>query len=158
MMKEVMFSAVQFLVPAARVLDLYAGTGQLGIEALSRGAKSCVFVDNSSQACKLIHKNLERTGLDSLSRVINNDVFVFLNANRHNYDLIFIDPPYRQQCVQRILPLLNRLLSSGGMVLCETESQADLEESYGALELKKKYTHGTVAVWLYRKAKGQDEI
>ena len=76
--KEAMFSIIQFDIPGARVLDLFGGTGQLGIEALSRGAKSAVFVDAGDKACRLIQENLKRTRLDQQGRVVRSDYLDYL--------------------------------------------------------------------------------
>ena len=108
--KEAMFSSVQFLVPGARVLDLFAGSGQLGIEALSRGAKSCLFVDRSTE-----------------------------------------DPPFHHDTVAAVLPLLAAKMAPGGVVLCETEREADLPEQAGALTLVKQYNYGKIKVSRYER-------
>ena len=94
--KEAMFSIVQFDLPGARVLDLYAGSGQLGIEALSRGANSAVFVDAREDACKLIRENLKRTRLQEDARVVRGDYLDYLSRCREQYDIIFLDPPYAE--------------------------------------------------------------
>ena len=91
--KEGLFSAIQFEIPGARVLDLFAGTGQLGIEALSRGAKSSVFVDAGSEACRLVRENLQRTGLTSQAQVVQADYLQFLARCQGPFDIIFLDPP-----------------------------------------------------------------
>ena len=80
--KEAMFSIIQFEVPGARVLDLFGGSGQLGIEALSRGAKSAVFVDATENACKLIRENLKRTKLEQEGRVFRSDYLDYLKRCR----------------------------------------------------------------------------
>ena len=91
--KEALFSALQFDIEGRRVLDLFAGSGQLGIEALSRGAKSCVFVDNSRASINLVKKNLEITGLEDNAKVIQSDFSSFAAMSRDTFDLVFLDPP-----------------------------------------------------------------
>ena len=91
--KEAIFNIIQFELPAARVLDLFGGTGQLGIEALSREAKSAVFVDEREEACRLIRENLKRTKLDSQGRVVRSDYLEYLKRCREQYSIIFLDPP-----------------------------------------------------------------
>lgn len=148
--KEVMFSAIQFSVAGARVLDLCAGSGQLGIEALSRDASMCVFVDRDRAACDIVKHNLKKTGLFQKSRVTTGDAGRFLAFTKDKFDLIFIDPPYKQGVVNHLLPLVVPVVSAGGYVLCETESDCSLPQTMGSLELKREYRHGSTTVWLYR--------
>ena len=91
--KEAMFSSVQFLVPGARVLDLFAGSGQLGIEALSRGAKSCIFVDRSSDALAIVKANCKTAGVDRQSDIRQAEALPFLANIRGPFDLVLLDPP-----------------------------------------------------------------
>jgi len=147
--KETMFSAVQFRLPGANALDLFAGSGQLGIEALSRGAKRCVFVDSSREACALVSRNLARTGLAGLSDVRRSDASAFLASCREKFDIVLVDPPYRYDTARTVLPALSRLAAPGCRVLCETETGADMPEAEGDLTLRKSYRHGTTTVWLY---------
>ena len=94
--KEAVFSIIQFDLPGASVLDLFGGTGQLGIEALSRGAKDAVFVDERDDACKLIKENLRRTKLEQQGQVIRSDYNAFLKSTSRKFDIIFLDPPYAE--------------------------------------------------------------
>ena len=91
--KEGMFNVLQFDIEGRRVLDLFAGTGQLGIECLSRGAKSAVFVDRRADAVKLIRENLKVTELTDRARVVSGDSMEYLKQLREQFDLIFLDPP-----------------------------------------------------------------
>ena len=92
--KEALFSIIQFDIPTAKVLDLFGGTGQLGIEALSRGAKSAVFVDAGEPACRLIKENLRRTKLEADATVIRSDYLAYLKRCKEKFDIIFLDPPF----------------------------------------------------------------
>ena len=92
--KEALFSIIQFELPGARVLDLFGGTGQLGIEAISRGAKEAVFVDAREDACKLIRENLKRTKMEQAGKVIRSDYLDYLKRCRETFDIILLDPPY----------------------------------------------------------------
>ena len=123
--KEAMFSSVQFLVPGARVLDLFAGSGQLGIEALSRGAKSCIFVDRSSDALAIVKAN--------------------------PFDLVLLDPPFHYDTLNEVLPALADKVAPGGVVLAESEREAALPERAGALVLAKQYYYGKIMVSRYEK-------
>ena len=149
--KEGMFSAVQFLLPGAQVLDLFAGSGQLGIEALSRGAQHCVFVDESKAAVRVIRQNLQAAQLLARAQVVNGPAQGFLCSCAQQFDLILLDPPYRQGTVAALLPQLARVLAPGGAVLCETEQGALLPQQPEGLVLKKEYRYGTVRVTKYEK-------
>ena len=104
--KEAMFSSVQFLVPGARVLDLFAGSGQLGIEALSRGAKSCLFVDRSAEALAVVRANCKTAGVDRQSDIRQGEAESFLANIRGPFDLALLDPPFHHDTVAAVLPLL----------------------------------------------------
>ena len=145
--KEAMFSSVQFLVPGARVLDLFAGSGQLGIEALSRGAKSCLFVDRSAEALAVVKANCKTAGGDIRQGEAEN----FLANIRGPFDLALLDPPFHHDTVAAVLPLLAAKMAPGGVVLCETEREADLPEQAGALTLVKQYNYGKIKVSRYER-------
>ena len=147
--KEGLFSAVQFMLEGARVLDLCAGSGQLGIEALSRGAAKCVFIDQNRDAAALIQQNLKAAGLFSQASVAMTSVESYLSTCRDKFDLIVLDPPYRQNMVAEMLPLIARVLAEGGTVMAETEFGAPLPEKVDGLILKKQYKHGTIALSRY---------
>ena len=144
--KEAMFSSVQFLVPGARVLDLFAGSGQLGIEALSRGAKSCLFVDRSAEALAVVKANCKTAGVDRQSDIRQGEANI-----RGPFDLALLDPPFHHDTVAAVLPLLAPKMAPGGVVLCETEREADLPEQAGALTLVKQYNYGKIKVSRYER-------
>ena len=101
--KESLFNIIQFDIEGRRVLDLFGGTGQLGIEALSRGAEHCTFVDQRRDAAALIKENLKATELSDRSRVVQGDSLAFLQSCREKFDLIFLDPPYQEDLLERAL-------------------------------------------------------
>ena len=149
--KEAMFSSVQFLVPGARVLDLFAGSGQLGIEALSRGAKSCLFVDRSTEALAIVKANCKTAGVDRQSDIRQGEAENFLAKIRGPFDLALLDPPFHHDTVAAVLPLLAAKMAPGGVVLCETEREADLPEQAGTLTLVKQYNYGKIKVSRYER-------
>ena len=153
--KEAIFSSVQFVLPGARVLDLFAGSGQLGIEALSRGAARCVFLDQNRDAVRIIMENCKHCSLFDRSRVNVGEASLFLSAAGEQFDLILLDPPYRNNIIPPMLPAVERVTAPGGIVLCETERDAQLPAVAGSLALKKKYQYGTIAVWRYEKEKSE---
>jgi len=150
--KESVFSIIQFEVEGARVLDLFAGSGQMGIEALSRGAGSCVFVDNAKESIATLRANLATTGLLNKAKVIQSDALSFLRGYRHGpFDIVFADPPYMAGILEKALPLLAEHLSESAAVFCETGPGAKLPAAIGGLALKKQYRYGNTAVSLYRR-------
>ena len=126
--KEGMFSSVQFLVPGAKVLDLFAGSGQLGIEALSRGAAHCTFVEHSRPAAAVVRANLAAAGVAGRAEVAVTDAFAFLAHAKGPYDLVLLDPPFGHGTLARVLALLGPLLSANAAVLAESEPDAWLPE------------------------------
>lgn len=154
--KEGMFSAVQFMLPGAVVLDLFAGSGQLGIEALSRGAARCVFCDADANAAAVVQANCRAAGVFGQSRVVRMPAEQLLATTRDTFDLVLLDPPYRQGTLAAVLPLVDKVTAPGGTVLCESEQDAGLPERAGGLVLQKQYKYGTVRVTRYRKESGDE--
>ena len=107
--KEALFSIINFDIPSAKVLDLFGGTGQLGIEALSRGADRAVFVDAREDACKLIRENLPRTKLQSTAQVVRSDYMDYLNRCREQFSIIFLDPPYAEEYLEKSLKRITEI-------------------------------------------------
>lgn len=150
MVKEAIFSIIQFDVPSASVLDLFAGSGQLGIEAISRGAEHCVFVDKSKNSISIIKENIEHCGFGAASRVLNMDSFDYLKVAKKGFDIALLDPPYRNGLIEKALPELEKLMNDGGIVVCEHEyGELELPESVGRLKLRKKYKYGKIALTVY---------
>ena len=151
--KEAMFSIVQFDLPGASVLDLFGGTGQLGIEAVSRGAKSATFVDNREDACRLIRENLKRTGMEKESRVVRMDYMDFLKRNREKYDIVLLDPPYAEEYLENSLKMITEIdiLQSGGIIIAERPLGKDLSLDFEGFERSRDYKYGTTLLAVYRK-------
>ena len=145
--KEAMFSIVQFDLPGARVLDLYAGSGQLGIEALSRGAARCVFLDENRDAVNIVMKNCKNCGVFDRSRVNIGEAARYLSACHEQFDLVLLDPPFRGGTLEKILPGVEKRVAPGGIVLCESETGLVLPAEVGSLTLKKQYKYGKVLLW-----------
>ena len=153
--KEAIFSVIQFDVPAARVLDLFAGSGQLGIEALSRGAAHCVFVDKNPDAVTVVRDNLAACKFPASDvRVLNADSVEFAKTSKGGFDIAFLDPPYRNGLLESVLPHLGDKMTEGGIVVCEHESELTLPESFAGLTLRKRYRYGKVAVTVYNASEG----
>lgn len=148
--KESLFNIIQFDIEGRRVLDLFAGTGQLGIECLSRGAKDCTFVDMSAEALSLVKYNLSNCGLEA--RVVRDDSLAFLKRGGA-YDLILIDPPYATELVDKALEIIYSvdILTEGGIIVCESPREKILPELAPPYRKLKEYRYGRVKLTTYAK-------
>ena len=146
--KEGLFSALQFDIEGRRVLDLFAGTGQLGIEALSRGAAGCVFVDRRAEAVGCIRENLRLTGLSDRAQVVSGESMTYLKSVREKFDLIFLDPPYGGELLNRALQEICRIdiLSEGGIIICESGENDALLPVPAPYRVLRRYHYGHSAV------------
>ena len=151
--KEALFSIIQFDIPAASVLDLFGGTGQLGIEALSRGAKRAVFVDESDKACRLIQENLRRTRMEGEGAVVRGDYLAYLSRCREKFDIIFLDPPYAEVFLENALNRITEIdiLQSGGIIVTERPLGKELPYEFEGYARSKDYKYGNTLITLYRK-------
>ena len=152
--KEALFSILQFDLPGTRVLDLFAGTGQLGIEALSRGAVEAVFVDENENACALVHENLRRTRLSDCSRVVRSDYVSFLKSTRDKFDIILLDPPYAEVFLENALKMITEIdiLQSGGIIVTERPLGKELSFDFSGFVRSKDYKYSKTVLTLYRKS------
>ncbi len=149
--KEAMFSSIQFDIEGRKVLDLFAGCGQLGIEALSRGARSAVFVDASDASLNTVKENLKNTELESRAKTVRSDFSVFLARNTEKFDIIFLDPPYKSGFLKEALDGAASAASDSCVIFCEHPKEIELPEKSGAFAVFKKYRFGKVFVTVYRK-------
>ena len=150
MVKEALFNMIQFDIEGRRVLDLFAGTGQLGIEALSRGASEVLFCDESAKAVKLIRTNLERCGLKA--RVEQGDSLGFLNR-AGKFDLVFLDPPYDTNLLNKALEAIQNvdILNDGGIIICESRREKTLPEMNPPYRKTLARRYGKVCLTVYKK-------
>ena len=148
--KEAMFNILQFDLEGRRVLDLFAGTGQLGIECLSRGAREVVFIDQNRDAVKLIRENLKSCGFSA--PVLQQDAISYLNGCG-SFDLILVDPPYDAGLYDLVLERINYIdiLSEGGIILCESRRETVMPELRAPYRKRKEYRYGKVKLSLYSK-------
>ena len=151
--KDAIFSIIQFDIEGRRILDLFAGTGQLGVECLSRGAKSAVFVDQREEACKLIRENLRRTKLEGDGKVVRSDYMDYLKRCREEYDIIFLDPPYAEVFLENSLKQIAEIdiLRSGGIIVAERPVGKELPWEFEGFTRSKDYKYGKVLLTIYRK-------
>lgn len=148
--KESIFNIIQFDIEGRNVLDLFAGTGQLGIECLSRGAKSVTFVDKSRESLELVSQNLKICGLQG--RTVCSDSIEFL---RHcgKYDLIILDPPYATELINDALEVIELIdiLAEGGIIVCESMREKVLRDVKPPYCRKKEYNYGKVKLTVFVK-------
>ena len=151
--KEAMFSILQFDLPGTRVLDLFGGTGQLGIEAMSRGAKSAVFVDAGEKACALIKENLKRCKMENDAKVVRSDYMQYLERCRETFDIVLLDPPYAEVFLENALKKLSEIdiLESGGIIVAERPVGKSLLCDFSGFSRSKDYKYGQTLLTLYRK-------
>lgn len=151
--KEALFSIIQFEIPAAKVLDLFGGTGQLGIEALSRDAKSAVFVDEREDACRLIRENLKRTKLEHQAQVVRSDYMAFLKNCRDKFNIILLDPPYAEVFLENALKMITEIdiLETGGIIVAERPLGKDLPWEFPGYTRSRDYKYGKTLITVYRK-------
>ena len=151
--KEGMFSALQFEIEGRKVLDLFAGTGQLGIECLSRGAASAVFVDRRADAVKLIRENLRLTELEDRARVVAGDSMEYLKSIREPFDIIFLDPPYAAGLLEPAIAHIAKfdILAPHGIIAAEHPAARVLPALAPPYRLHRTYRYGKIALTLYRR-------
>lgn len=151
--KEALFSIIHFEIPGAKVLDLFGGTGQLGIEAISRGAASAVFVDQSEKACQLIRENVKRTKFEEFADIICADYLSYLNHCREKFNIIFLDPPYAEVFLENSLKMITEIdiLQSGGIIVTERPMGKDLSCEFPGYSRSKEYKYGKTLLTLFRK-------
>ncbi len=148
--KEALFSIIQFEIEGRKVLDLFGGSGQLAIEALSRGADSAVIVDMSKKSVDVIKQNLEHTGFSKKAVVVCGDALSFLSRRTEKYDIALIDPPYSKGILERALEKVPEVMNESGVIICEAPYKDELPECAGNWKLIKKYRYGKTGLFLYR--------
>ena len=151
--KEAMFSIVQFDLPGATVLDLFGGTGQLGIEALSRGAAAAVFVDLREDACRLIKENVKRAGFEKEAHVIRSDYMAYLKRCSTKFDIVLLDPPYAEEFLENSLKMIAEIdiLKTGGIIIAERPVEKTALPELCGFDRSKDYKYGSTLVTIFRK-------
>lgn len=153
--KESIFGSIQNYIQDSIVLDLFAGSGNLGIEALSNGSEYCYFVDNNKECIKCINDNLNKFNINNKSKVIFKDynkVLEYFKDNNINFDLIFIDPPYKYENINDIVNIITKynLLNNNGILVLEFKyDNLSLDSNIYTLHKSKKY--GDKFVFIYKK-------
>ncbi len=149
--KEGIFSAIQFDIEGRRFLDLFAGSGQMGLEALSRGALSATFVDASAQSIKVCKENVNSTGFSEFSKIHRNDALAFLALTNETFDIAFLDPPYSAGLLEKALFAVAKKMSDYGIIICEHPPEVNLPEQVDDFLVYKKYRYGKINLTTYKK-------
>ena len=163
--KEAVFSVLAFDVPGRRVLDLFAGSGQLALEALSRGAESAVLVDSAVSAIDVIRKNVVKTHMEQRASVVRMDCLPYLKSAKTDepFDLIFIDPPYIKRLVPDMLTMIleRGLATKNAIFVCESEEEDVFEGNETLREqfnLRRKARYAKAVVTILERKHGEGEV
>ena len=153
MVKEAVFNIIQFDIEGRRVLDLFAGTGQLGIEALSRGAAAAVFTDESGEAARLVRDNIKALGFEDKAIVVRGDALAYLRRGER-FDVIFLDPPYETSFIEKALNTIIEfdILKENGIIICETKEDRRMPDVSPPYIKGREYRYGRIKVTLYSRA------
>ena len=158
--KEAIFSSIQFMLEGRRVLDLFAGSGQMALEALSRGADSAFFVDSSREAIEIVKRNISALGYEKRCRHLVSDYRNYIRkaAGKDQFDLVFIDPPYSMECALDAARGLceAKMVRDGGIIVLECGTEPISEDMLSGFEIIKLTHYGkktAVAILLYRSDK-----
>ena len=151
--KEGLFNIIQFDIEGRKILDLFAGTGQLGIECLSRGAKAAVFVDRRTDGGKLIREKLKVTNLSDRARVVSGDSMEYLKSVREQFDIIFLDPPYEAGLLEPAIAHIAKfdILSPHGIIVAEHPANRTLPALAEPYRLHRTYRYGKIGLTVYRR-------
>lgn len=148
--KEALFSSIQFEIEGKKVLDLFAGCGQIGIEALSRGARHCTFVENNRQAYKIVENNIKLCHMENVSRLVFMDAVSFL-SQKDSFDIAFLDPPYNKGLILECLEKLTMFMNADGVIICESAKGEELPEQVNGWVVSKEKKYGKSKLTYYRR-------
>ena len=154
--REALFDIIKEKIEGATFIDLYAGTGTVGLEALSRGAKKAIFVEQNDLRFKAIRRNADEFGFKEKALVVRGSVYEFLkksSAANESFDIFFLDPPYHSEEINKVLPLIGEkgLLSENGIVIVEHFFKKKMPETSDKLKISRSYRYGDTMLTLYRK-------
>jgi 16S rRNA (guanine966-N2)-methyltransferase len=151
--KEALFNLIQAYVPQARVLDMFAGSGALSFEAISRGASFAVLVDSDKRSVELIKKNIDELKFHDMCKVMEESCFSFAENCTDKFDIIFLDPPYNKGFIEPALSTIvkNKLLSENGIIVLESDS-TDFKSEFKDIEMIKQKRYGRTFITIYESA------
>lgn len=150
--RQSIFNIIMHDVEGRAALDLFSGTGALGIEALSRGAAECVFVESGKQAAQIIKANLEHTKLIDLAQIKICDVYSFLNTAGNIFELIFMDPPYGKEHIPKVLNIIydRGILHKAGLIIAESDQDDYIPEAVGNIQRFRQQKYGRIMISFFR--------
>ena len=156
--KEALFNIIQFDIEGRQVLDLFGGTGQLGLEALSRGAERCTFTDQRREAAALIRENIKACGFQDQTHVVQGDAISFLSGCREKFDLVFLDPPYDTGLLEQALQDIAGfdICREHGIIMAESPADAVLPPLAAPYRLYREYRYGRIKLTVYHR-QGNEE-
>lgn len=153
--KEALFNIIQFELEGRRVLDLFAGTGQLGLEALSRGAEHSTFVDRRREAAALVQENVKLCRFEDRARVVQGEAQAFLTfcVRGERFDIIFLDPPYHTNLLENCIEKITRfdILREHGIIVCESRAEWTLPPLESPYEAGREYRYGQIKLTVCRR-------
>jgi 16S rRNA (guanine(966)-N(2))-methyltransferase RsmD len=154
--KEALFNIISKKVPASKVLDLFAGTGNLGLEALSRGAETCIFAEKNNSTYKILEKNVDNLGFGGNCELYKMDAIELLsNLGKRNkkYDIIFLDPPYSMGLVEKSIELINKqmLLAENGIIISEHDEGENVQGNLGNLINYRTEKYGRTKIYFWHR-------
>jgi len=147
--KEAIFSSLQFDIENRHILDLFSGSGQMGLEALSRGAATATMIDKSYEAIKIIKENAEKTKLKNQCNIYNTDALDFLQRNKNQkFDIIFLDPPYESKLYAPILNQIydHNIIKESSIIICESNYDFFDEKLNSKFEITKRAQYGKIII------------
>lgn len=147
--KQALFNIIQFQIEGRVVLDLFAGSGQLGLEAVSRGAQCAVLVDSAKACINVMTANVHHTDLAANVQVVHMDYASYLMRKDRRFDLAFLDPPYHKGILQKALPLTAAVMNQGGIIICEHACDEILPQQAGDFMKEREYQYGRIMLTVY---------
>lgn len=148
--KEALFSSIQFELEDKKILDLFAGSGQLGIEAISRGARHCTFVESNKNAYAIVEQNIKKCNIEDKCRLVFAQANTFL-MQKDNFDIAFVDPPYHKGFIEECLPKLVTVMNEDGVIICESANDEELPERVDDWSIERQRKYGKTKLSYYRK-------
>lgn len=158
--KESIFNMIGPYFNGGLAVDLFAGSGGLGIESLSRGIETCIFIEKDPRAIQIIHENLKKCKLEEKAEVYKADATRAIKAlekRQARVDLLFVDPPYQKVGYYELIEhfFQKNLLTENAIILCEHEKGVDLPSNYGPFRLTRKEIYGSTIISIYQQEEGE---
>lgn len=148
--KEAVFSMIHFELIGKSFLDLFAGSGQMAIEALSNGAKSATVVDANRKAISVIKENISKCKCEDSANVVYSKAEPFLCSTNEKFDIVYLDPPYFTDDMDKVLPLLANVCKETSTIICETTIEKDLPDTIAGFKITKQKRYGKIIITFYR--------